>query len=125
MKFAIIDIETTGGTSYNSKITEVAIFVHDGEKVIDTFHSLVNPEMEIPRFITGLTGITNEMVASAPLFSEIADQIFLKTIDCIFVAHNVNFDYSFIRQEFKELGIDYKRKKASVEQSHSTRMFIL
>jgi DNA polymerase-3 subunit epsilon len=90
----------------------VAIFVHDGEKVIDTFHSLVNPEMEIPRFITGLTGITNEMVASAPLFSEIADQIFLKTIDCIFVAHNVNFDYSFIRQEFKELGIDYKRKKA-------------
>jgi DNA polymerase-3 subunit epsilon len=112
MKFAIIDIETTGGTSYNSKITEVAIFVHDGEKVIDTFHSLVNPEMEIPRFITGLTGITNEMVASAPLFSEIADQIFLKTIDCIFVAHNVNFDYSFIRQEFKELGIDYKRKKA-------------
>lgn len=112
MKFAIIDIETTGGTSYNSRITEVAIFVHDGEKVIDTFHSLVNPEMEIPRFITGLTGITNEMVASAPLFSEIADQIFLKTIDCIFVAHNVNFDYSFIRQEFKELGIDYKRKKA-------------
>ncbi len=112
MKFAIIDIETTGGTSYNSKITEVAIFVHDGEKVIDTFHSLVNPEMEIPRFITGLTGITNEMVASAPLFSEIADQIFLKTIDGIFVAPNVNLDYSFIRQEFKELGIDYKRKKA-------------
>jgi len=112
MKYAIIDIETTGGTSYNSKITEVAIFVHDGEKVIDTFHSLVNPEMEIPRFITGLTGITNEMVASAPLFSEIAEDIFLKTVDCVFVAHNVNFDYSFIRQEFKELGIDYKRKKA-------------
>jgi DNA polymerase-3 subunit epsilon len=112
MKFAIIDIETTGGTSYNSKITEVAIFVHDGEKVIDTFHSLVNPEMEIPRFITGLTGITNEMVASAPLFSEIAEDIFLKTVDCVFVAHNVNFDYSFIRQEFKQIGIDYKRKKA-------------
>jgi DNA polymerase III subunit epsilon len=112
MKYAIIDIETTGGTSYNSKITEVAIFVHDGEKVIDTFHSLVNPEMEIPRFITGLTGITNEMVASAPLFSEIAEDIFLKTVDCVFVAHNVNFDYSFIRQEFKQIGIDYKRKKA-------------
>lgn len=112
MKFAIVDIETTGGTSYNSRITEVAVFIHDGKQVIDEFHSLVNPETEIPRFITGLTGITNEMVEKAPVFSEIAEELFQKTEDCVFVAHNVNFDYSFLRQEFKEAGYDFKRKKA-------------
>ncbi len=112
MKFAIIDIETTGGTAYESRITEIAIFIHDGKQVIDHFHSLVNPEMEVPRFITGLTGITNEMVQTAPLFSEIAEEVFQKTNDCVFVAHNVNFDYSFIREEFKNVGIDFKRKKA-------------
>jgi DNA polymerase-3 subunit epsilon len=112
MKFAIIDIETTGGTSYESKITEIAIFIHDGTQVVDQFHSLVNPQMEVPRFITGLTGITNEMVESAPPFSEIAEKVFEITQDCVFIAHNVNFDYSFIRQEFKNIGIDYKRKKA-------------
>lgn len=112
MKFAIVDIETTGGTSYNSRITEIAAFIHDGEKVIDEFHSLVNPEEPIPRYIVGLTGITDEMVMDAPLFEEIAEEFFVKTADCVFVAHNVNFDYSFLREEFKHVGIDFKRKKA-------------
>jgi DNA polymerase-3 subunit epsilon len=112
MKFAIVDIETTGGAANEARITEIAIFIHDGKQVINQFHSLVNPEREVPRFITGLTGITNEMVESAPLFSEIAEEIFHITNDCVFVAHNVNFDYSFIRQEFKNIGIDFKRKKA-------------
>lgn len=111
MKFAIVDIETTGGTSYDSRITEVAVFIHDGKQVIDHFHSLVNPEAEIPRFITGLTGITNEMVMQAPVFADIASRLDAITTDCIFVAHNVNFDYSFLRQEFKQVGIDFKRKK--------------
>lgn len=111
MKFAIVDIETTGGTSYDSRITEVAIFIHDGNQIIDQFHSLVNPQQPIPKYIVGLTGITDEMVSSAPLFSEIAEEIFVKTADCVFVAHNVNFDYSFLRQEFKEVGLDFKRKK--------------
>src|SRR5687767_3465301 len=112
MKFAIIDIETTGGTSHDSRITEIAIFIHDGKQVIDQFHSLVNPQQPIPRFITGLTGITDEMVEKAPLFEDIAEEIFLITADCVFVAHNVNFDYSFIREEFKNIGIDFKRKRA-------------
>jgi DNA polymerase-3 subunit epsilon len=111
MKFAIVDIETTGGTAYDARITEIAIFIHDGKQVIHQFHSLVNPQMQVPRFITGLTGITNEMVATAPLFADIAEEIFNITNDCVFVAHNVNFDYSFIRQEFKNVGIDFKRKK--------------
>ena len=72
MKYAIIDIETTGGSPHAEKITEIAIFVHDGIKVINEFVTLINPERYIPPFITGLTGITNEMVANAPKFYEVA-----------------------------------------------------
>lgn len=108
--FAIVDIETTGGSPVADKITEIAIYKFDGENIIDEFISLVNPERFIPYFITSLTGITNEMVAQAPKFFEIAKQIVSITEDCVFVAHNVNFDYNFIRNEFKQLGYDYKRK---------------
>ncbi|MDA3891528.1 MAG: exonuclease domain-containing protein [Salinivirgaceae bacterium] len=110
MRYAIIDIETTGGSPKTEKITEIAIFVHDGEKVIEEFETLINPEMYIPPYITGLTGITNEMVASAPKFYEVAKQIVNITEDTIFVAHNVNFDYGFVKQEFKNLGFGYERK---------------
>lgn len=108
-KFAIIDVETTGGSPGQSKITEIAIYIHDGEKIIDEFASLVNPEMEIPKFVMHLTGISQEMVATAPKFHEIAKKVVEITADCVFVAHNVNFDYSMIRHEFKSLGYDYRR----------------
>jgi DNA polymerase-3 subunit epsilon len=108
--FAIVDIETTGGSPRKEKITEIAIFIHDGLKIVDEFSSLVNPECNIPYFITGLTGITNEMVADAPRFYEIARDIVQITEGMIFVGHNVNFDYSFVRQEFKNLGFEYNRK---------------
>ena len=107
MKYAIIDIETNGGV----KITEISIFIFDGEKVIDEYTTLVNPECRIPVFITTLTGITDYMVKDAPKFYEIAKSIYEITEDCVFVAHNVNFDYNIIAKEFKELGLDFKRKK--------------
>ena len=110
MKYAIIDIETTGGSPHAEKITEIAIFIHDGTKVIDEFVTLINPERYIPPFITGLTGITNEMVANAPKFYEVAKEIVLKTEGAVFVAHNVNFDYRFVKSEFKNLGFDYDCK---------------
>ncbi|MFD1294083.1 exonuclease domain-containing protein [Lutibacter holmesii] len=106
--YSIVDIETTG---HSSKITEISIFVFDGEKVIEEYTSLVNPECVIPPFITNLTGITNAMVGSAPKFYEIAKKIAEITKDTIFVAHNVNFDYNIIQKEFKDLGFDFKRKK--------------
>ena len=106
--YAIIDIETTGRSA---KITEISIFVYDGTKVIDEFTTLVNPECNIPPFITNLTGITNAMVANAPKFYEIAKKVNEITTDTIFVAHSVNFDYGIIQQEFKSLGFDFKRKK--------------
>ncbi len=110
MHYAIIDIETTGGSTKDSKITEIAIYKHDGEKVIDVYETLVNPEREIPEFIARLTGIKNSMVVNSPKFYEIAKQIIEFTEDCVFVAHNVAFDYSVVRHEFKLLGYDYRRK---------------
>ena len=108
--FAILDIETTGGSPKTEKITEIAIFFHDGEKVISEWSSLLNPEKNIPYFITGLTGITNEMVADAPKFYEVARELVERTENHTIVGHNVNFDYSFIKSEFKRLGFAYDRK---------------
>jgi len=107
MKYAIIDIETNGGV----KITEISIFIYDGVQVVDEFTSLVNPQCNIPPRITSLTGIDNLMVRDAPKFFEIAKRVYEITEDCVFVAHNVNFDYGIIGKEFKELGLNYKRKK--------------
>jgi DNA polymerase-3 subunit epsilon len=109
MRFAIVDIETTGGSPKNSKITEIAVYIHDGTTVLDEFVSLVNPEMKIPEFITRLTGISDKMVENSPKFYEIAKKVIEITEDCVFVAHNVGFDYGIIRHEFKQLGYDFRR----------------
>lgn len=109
--YCIIDIETTGGTARNERITEIAIVVHDGQQVTDTFSTLINPERSIPWNITQLTGITNEMVAGAPRFYEVARQIVKMTEGKIFVAHNVSFDYSFVREEFSRLGFEFSRRQ--------------
>lgn len=109
MLYAIVDIETTGGSPKNSKITEIAIYKHNGKEVIDEYITLVNPEMTIPPFITNLTGISDLMVRDAPRFYEIAKHIVEFTEDCVFVAHNVGFDYGIIRSEFRSLGFDYRR----------------
>jgi DNA polymerase-3 subunit epsilon len=108
--FSIIDIETTGNFYPKGKIIEIAIIVFDGFEIIGTYTSLINPDCFIPYYITKLTGINNQMVISAPRFFEIAKKIDQITSNCIFVAHNVNFDYSFIQEEFKRLGDVYQRK---------------
>lgn len=108
--FAIIDIETTGNSYRFGQITEIAIVLHNGSKVTDTFSTLVKPDMDIPLFITRLTGITNEMVKEAPPFYKIAKKVVEMTAGRTFVAHNVHFDYKFIKEEFKRLGYDYHRK---------------
>jgi len=109
--YAIVDIETTGVSYKNGKITEIAILIHDGTRVVDEFTTLINPEQKIPYRIQQLTGINNRMVEHAPKFYEVAKKIVEMTDDRIFVAHNVSFDYNFIRQEFKYLGYDFKCEK--------------
>ena len=107
--YAIVDIETTGGSARLERITEIAVYVHDGNRIIDEYSTLVNPERNIPYFITALTGISNELVEDAPRFVEVAKKIVEITEGNIFVAHNARFDYSFIRQEFSMLGYNFKR----------------
>lgn len=108
--YAILDIETTGGSPKHDKITEIAVYLHNGSEITEEFTTLVNPEITIPYFITNLTGITNEMVENAPRFFEIARQIVEITEGRILVGHNVAFDYGFIQNEFKRLGYPYTRK---------------
>ncbi|MGB5355456.1 MAG: exonuclease domain-containing protein [Eudoraea sp.] len=109
--YAIVDIETTGNGIKGNKITEISIFIFDGKKVIKEYTSLVNPKSEIPYFITGLTGIDNDMVRNAPVFEEIAPKILALLEDMIFVAHSVNFDYNVIKEELKNIGLTFSLKK--------------
>lgn len=109
--YAIVDIETTGGYAANHRITEVAIYLHDGMRVTGQYHTLVNPGRNIPYYITGLTGITQEMVMDAPLFSEIAKELLGHLDGKIFVAHNAQFDYSFLKKEFEQAGLAWQAKK--------------
>ena len=110
-EYAIVDIETTGGNATHSKITEIAIIIYNGEQIIDRWESLVNPEKEIPPAIFALTGINNEMVSNAPIFEAISDKVLEMLTNRIFVAHNVNFDYSFVRHELENANLKWTAKK--------------
>lgn len=110
--FAIIDIETCGGKFEfrKGRIIDICILIHDGLSVVDKFSTLINPECRIGSFYTNLSGITNEMVADAPKFHEVAKKIIEITEGMIFVAHNVGFDYGFVKDEFASMGYSYKRE---------------
>lgn len=110
-EYAIVDIETTGGNASGSRITEIAIIIHDGISIIDRWETLVNPQKEIPLPIFALTGINNEMVRDAPIFDDISEKVLEMLTDRIFVAHNVNFDYSFVRHQLEEAGFKWTARK--------------
>lgn len=108
--YAILDIETTGGKFNEEGITEIAIHKFDGQKVVDKFISLVNPEREIQPFVVKLTGINSKMLRTAPKFYEVAKRIIEITEDTVIVAHNAQFDYRILRTEFRRLGYNFERK---------------
>jgi len=109
--YAIVDIETTGGHAAGCGITEIAVVLHNGREIEGKFHTLINPGQPIPRYIVALTGITNEMVYAAPRFEEVAGNIFNLLEGRVFVAHNVNFDYSFIKHHLGICGFELNSKK--------------
>ena len=111
MLYAIVDIETTGGYAGAGGITEIAVFIFDGNKIIQQYQTLLNPVYTIPRYVEALTGITNSMVESERHFSAIADELYELLHDKIFVAHNVNFDYSFIKYYLAQAGYQLNCKK--------------
>ena len=108
--YAIVDVETTGGKFNEEGITEIAIYRFDGNKIVDQFSSLVNPQREIQPFVQRLTGINSKMLVNAPKFFEVAKRIVEITEDAVLVAHNAEFDYRIIRTEFKRLGFDFERQ---------------
>jgi DNA polymerase III subunit epsilon len=108
-RFAVVDVETSGGDPRRERITDIAIYLLERGEIVDEFSTLLNPEKPIPGYITKLTGITNDMVKNAPKFYEVAKKIVEITRDAIFVGHNVGFDYSFVQNEFKRLGYPYRR----------------
>lgn len=110
MIYTVVDIETTGG-SHGNRITEIAAVRTDGKNVLDSYETLINPGVFIPKSITLLTGITNDMVSSAPTFDDIAIELDEFLGDSIFIAHNVSFDYGIIKNHFEDLGMSFNRKK--------------
>ena len=109
--YVVVDVETTGGRAGLHRVTEIGAVKMQGGKVIGEWQSLLNPQRSIPPNITRLTGITQEMVSTAPLFHEIADSFADFMEGAIFAAHNVNFDYGFISSEFKRINQRFKHPK--------------
>ena len=109
--YAIVDIETTGGHASSGAITEVAIILHNGKEIEGKYQTLVNPEVRIPSYITALTGINNDMVRDAPVFSQVAPNIFSLLSNRVFIAHNVNFDYSFLKHNLQQSGYQWEAPK--------------
>lgn len=109
--YAIVDIETTGGYASNNDITELCIVLHDGKQVTDRYETLFKPRVSIPYYIQSLTGITHKMVAGAPSFDEVASKIHSLLDGKVFIAHNVNFDYSFLKHHLSQAGYELNCRK--------------
>ncbi len=108
MKFAVVDIEGTGGSPERSRIMEIAVIIFDGNEVIEQFSTLVNPGKSVDPYVSKLTGITPKMLKRAPAFHEVAKHLVKLFSGKIFTAHNADYDYAMLRNEFKRLGYDFK-----------------
>lgn len=106
--YSIIDIESNGAGYRKECIIDIAVYKYDGQKIVDQFISLVNPESDITPFVQKLTNITPKMVKTAPKFHEIAKRIIEITENTTLVGHNIDFDYRMLRQSFKRLGYEFK-----------------
>ena len=109
-RLVFLDLETTGGSPRADRVTEVALIVTEGGNEVGRWSSLVNPGCAIPPDIAWLTGITNEMVADAPRFEEIASEVLTRLDGEILVAHNARFDYGFLKGEFARLDVTFSAK---------------
>jgi DNA polymerase-3 subunit epsilon len=104
LEYAIVDIETTGGFAADNDITEIAIYCYNGKEITAEYTTLVRPEKPIPYFIQVLTGISHEIVEKAPKFEDIAAEVAKLLKGRVFIAHNVNFDYSFLKYHLEKSG---------------------
>ncbi len=108
--YVFVDVETTGASAINGQIIEIGIIRIENGCIVDTFQTLIQPHRPISSLITNITGITNKDLEGKPTFEEVALGIEELLTDAIFVAHNARFDYGFIKNEFKRLGIEWTAK---------------
>lgn len=108
--FVFVDIETNGGSGQRGRVIEVAAIRVENGEITESFQSLVNPGSSIPYWITNLTGITTNDIVQAPYFNEVADELLRIMDGAVFVAHNVLFDYSFLKREFTGSGYVFSPK---------------
>lgn len=109
--YAVVDLETTGNQLDYDEIIQIGITFVRNHQIIDTYHSMIRTDLEIPPFIQALTSIEEEMLAQAPYFNEVAEDIYNQIKDCIFVAHNISFDLNFIKNAFDNCNIHFRPKK--------------
>jgi DNA polymerase-3 subunit epsilon len=107
---AIVDVETTGAQPAWDRVTEIAVVEVAGGDVVSEWSTLVNPGTSIPPAIQALTGITDDMVAGAPAFEDLAAGLLERLEGRVFVAHNARFDYGFLRQEFERAGLRFQAR---------------
>ncbi|MGV0952209.1 MAG: exonuclease domain-containing protein [Azonexus sp.] len=105
---AFVDLETTGATATADRVTEIGIIEVDEDGSVREWQQLVNPGTRIPAFIEQLTGISNAMVADAPPFEAVAEETLRRLEGRLFIAHNARFDYGFLKNEFKRLGVTFR-----------------
>lgn len=105
--FTIVDVETTGGSPFFNRVIEIGLLRVEKGEVVEQYQTLLNPGMPIPEFITEMTGISDDAVAGAPAFEDIAEELAAKFEGNIFVAHNSQFDYGFLKEEFRRLGYGF------------------
>src|SRR5690349_15206794 len=98
-KLALVDVETTGSSLYRDRIIEIGVILVEDGKIVKTFETLLNPERYVPSFISDLTGITEQDLASAPTFEQIKEELLSLLEGAIFVAHNASFDKGFLKAE--------------------------
>ncbi|MBA3756350.1 MAG: DNA polymerase III subunit epsilon [Nitrosomonas sp.] len=108
--YVLLDLETTGATPTQDRITEIGLIRYENGIEVGRWSTLINPEVSISPFIQRLTGITSDMVIKAPTFFEVRDTLLEWLDDAVLCAHNVRFDYGFLKNEFKRIGITFQKK---------------
>lgn len=104
--FTVVDVETTGSNPDKNRVMEIGAVKITQGKIVDTFHSLLNPGCRVPFFVSWMTGISNRMLRKSPRFHHISNELKAFFKNTVFVAHDARFDYEFIKTEFLRAGLE-------------------
>ncbi|MCX7611856.1 MAG: exonuclease domain-containing protein [Ignavibacterium sp.] len=121
--FTVVDVETTGLSAYKERVIEIALVKVQNLRIVEKFSTLINPQKPIPLLITSITGISDEDVEDAPIFYQVKDKILEMFYESVVVAHNLPFDLSFLKNEFKIIGEEFNPENSICTLKLSRRIF--